>query len=66
MLEKLALSDDDYEYLTKGIAAGVGIGILVGAFIGNIILTFAAGGLLGVFVGSLYSFYKKVKAKKAY
>ena len=38
MLEKLALSDDDYEYLTKGIAAGVGIGILVGPFIGNIIL----------------------------
>ena len=30
MIEKIILSDQDYEYLTKGIAIGVGIGTLVG------------------------------------
>ena len=30
MVEKIMLSDKEYEYLTKGIAIGVGIGIVSG------------------------------------
>lgn len=30
LFKKVLLSDKDYEYLTKGIAMGVGIGILIG------------------------------------
>lgn len=58
------VSEEEYVYLTKGIAIGVGIGIFVGAFIGNIILTFAAGGVIGICGGLLYSTYKKFKKKQ--
>ena len=47
-MEKFMLSEEGYEYLTKGIAIGVGIGIFAGAFLGNIIFTFAAGGVIGM------------------
>lgn len=60
-LEKIILSDKDYEYLTKGIAIGVGTGILVGAVAGNITLTFAAGGVIGILSSLIYSAYKKIK-----
>lgn len=58
-LEKMILSDKDYEYLTKGIAIGVGTGVLVGAIIGNITLTFAAGGVIGILSAFIYSIYKR-------
>lgn len=61
MLDKLVLSDKDYEYLTKGIAGGVGIGTLVGVVFGNITLAFAAGGVIGIIVAVIYSYYKKSK-----
>ena len=53
---KFMLSEEDYEYLTKGIAIGVGIGIFVGAFFENIIFTFAAGGVIGMISGLIYLF----------
>ena len=53
MLKKLILSEKDYEYLTKGLASGVGLGIIIGALAGDILFFFALGGI--------FSFYKKVK-----
>lgn len=61
MLDKLVLSDKDYEYLTKGIAGGVGIGILLGVIVGNITLTFAVGGVIGTILAVIYLYYKKSK-----
>lgn len=63
MLDKLVLSDKDYEYLTKGIAGGVGLGILLGVVVGNITLTFAAGGVSGIIIAVVYSYYKKLKKR---
>lgn len=62
-LEKLILSDEDYDYLAKGIAIGAGIGIFAGVFIDNIILTFSAGAVMGIIFSIGYSFYKKYKNK---
>jgi hypothetical protein len=58
------LSEEDYEYLTKGIATGVGAGIFIGAITGEIILVFAAGGIIGMVGGLIYSKYKKIKKKE--
>lgn len=60
MLEKFILSEKDYEYLTKGIATGVGMGIVIGAFVGNITLAFATGGVVGIVLAFGYSSYKKI------
>lgn len=63
MLEKLILSDQDYDYLARGIATGAGIGILLGFFVDNIILTFSACSVIGIISALGYSFYKKSKSK---
>ena len=63
MLEKLVLSDQDYDYLAKGIAVGAGIGILLGFFIDNIILTFSACSVIGIISSLGYSFCMKSKSK---
>lgn len=60
-LEKMILSDKDYEYLTKGIAIGVGTGVLIGTIVGNVTLTFAAGGVIGILSAFIYSIYKRKK-----
>lgn len=60
-LEKMILSDKDYEYLTKGIAVGVGTGVLIGTVVGNVTLTFAAGGVIGILSAFMYSIYKRRK-----
>ena len=60
-LEKIILSEKDYEYLTKGIAAGVGLGIIIGVVAENIILFFALGGVIGIIGASLLSIIKKIK-----
>ena len=39
------------------------MGIFAGAFLGNIIFTFAAGGVIGMISGLIYSTYKKFKKK---
>lgn len=64
MVEKMMLSDKDYEYLTKGIAAGVGIGTIIGMLLQDIILGFAAGGVLGIILAFVYSYYRKIKSHK--
>ncbi len=44
MWGKLILKETDCEILTKGIASGVGIGILSGVIAGEVILLFSLGG----------------------
>ena len=61
MLKKLILSEKDYEYLTKGLASGVGIGIITGSLVGDVLFFFALGGILGIIGSGIFSFYKKVK-----
>ncbi|MEN8076372.1 hypothetical protein ABFP60_05370 [Clostridioides difficile] len=61
MWKKLILSEKDYEYLTKGLALGVGVGIIIGALLENVLLFFALGGVLGIIGASVFSFYKKFK-----
>lgn len=61
MLEKIEITEEDYECLAKGIAIGVGIGVLVGAFTGNITFTFALGGVIGILLSLGCSFFKKYK-----
>ena len=62
MVEKIMLSDKDYEYLTKGIASGVGIGTIIGMLLQDIILGFAAGGV--IILSFVYSYYRKAKSHK--
>lgn len=59
MLEKVILSEQEYEYLTKGLALGVGIGTLIGLILENTILGFAFGGVSGIILSLIYSHYKK-------
>ena len=63
MWKKLILSEKDYEYLTKGLAAGVGIGIIIGSMAENILLFFALGGVLGIIGATIFSTIKKFKLK---
>lgn len=61
MLEKISLTDRQYENLAKGLAFGVGAGIILGAIVGNVALGFAAGGVIGI-IGSLcYSYFTKAR-----
>ena len=62
MLEKIILSDQEFEYLTKGIAFGVGIGTLIGLLLENAILGFSFGGVSGI-ISLIYSHYKKATNK---
>ena len=61
MVEKLFLSEKDYEYLAKSIILGVVIGIFIGIAIDNIVLAFSACTAMGIFFSFLYSLYKKFK-----
>lgn len=63
MWKKLILSEKDYEYLTKGLAAGVGLGIIIGSMAENILLFFAFGGVLGIIGATIFSTIKKFKLK---
>ena len=42
-------------------AAGVGLGIIIGVIAENIILFFAIGGVIGIIGASLLSIIKKIK-----
>ena len=59
MLEKMCLTDKEYEYLAKGIAIGTGSGIFIGAIVGNVSMVFAIGGVIGIIGALIYSWYKK-------
>ena len=63
MLDKLSLTDKENDLLAKGIAIGVGVGILVGALLNYVALGFAAGGVGGILVSLIYSFYLRMRKK---
>lgn len=60
-MKNFMLSDEDYERLSKGIASGVGIGIIIGAILENITLFFALGGVIGILVTLCYSIIRNNK-----
>lgn len=60
MLEKIMLTDREYENLGKGLAIGVGIGIVAGSIVNLTTFCFALGGVLGI-LGSLI--YSKINKK---
>lgn len=61
MLEKLFLSEKDYDYLAKSIILGAIIGIFIGIVINNIVLAFSVCTAIGILLSFLYSLYKKFK-----
>ena len=63
MWKKLILSEKDYEYLTKGLASGVGLGIIIGSLAGDVLFFFALGGVLGIICATIFSTIKKFKIK---
>lgn len=56
------LKGKEAEYITKGIAIGVGSGIVIGALLNNVSLFFAIGGTVGVFGSFAFMMYRRVKS----
>lgn len=54
---------DDNREIGLGICFGSGIGIVMGAVFDNVVLGLSAGGVLGVLIGIMVQFLKKVKQR---
>ena len=52
---------DDNREIGLGICFGSGIGIVIGAVFDNVVLGLSAGGVLGILVGIMVQFLKKIK-----
>lgn len=63
-MDKIILSDKDLDYLAKGLAIGSGIGIFLGIFIDNIVLSFSGCSIIGIVISLIYSKYKSIKRGK--
>ena len=61
MFEKLNLSDKECDNIIKGVAYGVGIGILIGSLLNKVAFFFAAGGVIGIVLSLAYSFFVRDK-----
>ncbi len=61
LFKNILLSEKDYEYLTKGIASGVGIGTFIGLLFGEVIFLFSLGGVIGVILPSIVIIIRKFK-----
>ncbi|GAA0819874.1 hypothetical protein [Clostridium tertium] len=59
--DRLFLSDEEIKVLAIFLAYGVGIGVLVGLFVGNIQLCFALGGVISILVSLIKTFIERVK-----
>lgn len=59
--DKLFLSEEELKLLTTFLAYGVGIGVLVGLFTGNIQLCFALGGVISILISLLKIFINRIK-----
>lgn len=57
----LFLSDEEIKVLAIFLAYGVGIGVLVGLFVGNIQLCFALGGVISILLSLIKTFIERVK-----
>ena len=64
MWGKLILKEKDCEILTKGIASGVGIGILIWLIVGEVILLFSLGGIIGIIISSIRIILNNKKSKE--
>ncbi|MGL5378504.1 hypothetical protein [Clostridium sp.] len=62
MLKKMYMSEEELDYVAKGIAIGVSCGIIAGVIGGEMILGFSAGGVVGILGAFGYSAYKKIKS----
>lgn len=63
MLEKIMLTDKEYENLAKGLAIGVSLGTIIGAVINLTTFCFTLGGVIGVIGSLIYSKINKNKWK---
>lgn len=54
---------DDNREVALGICFGSGIGILVGAVLGNAAFGLSGGGVIGILVGCSVRLYKRIKYK---
>ncbi|WP_291650302.1 hypothetical protein [Clostridium sp.] len=59
--DRLFLSDEEIKILAIFLAYGVGIGVLVGLFTGNIQLCFALGGVISILISLIKTFIERVK-----
>ncbi len=59
--DKLFLSEEELKLLTTFLAYGVGLGVLVGLFTGNIQLCFALGGVISILISLLKIFINRIK-----
>lgn len=64
MLEKISVTEKQWDNLAKGIAVGTGLGIVIGAIVGQIVLLFSAGGVIGIIVSLIYSWINDRKKNK--
>jgi len=58
-LDKIIISEKDYENIAKGIAFGSGIGIFLGLIFDNIIFFFSVGSVVGIIISFIYSNIKR-------
>lgn len=63
VFNKISLTEEENEYLAKGIAVGAGLGVLLGVAVDNVVFGFSLGGVLGVLGSLAFSLYKKHKNK---
>lgn len=59
LVTEKAYTDDNKE-VGLGICFGTGIGIILGAIVGNVILGLSAGGVMGILISLAVRLYKKV------
>ncbi|MCR1951020.1 MULTISPECIES: hypothetical protein [unclassified Clostridium] len=59
--DRLFLSDEEIKILAIFLAYGVGLGVLVGLFVGNIQLCFALGGVISILISLIKIFIGRVK-----
>lgn len=59
--DRLFLSDEEIRILAIFLAYGVGIGVLVGLFVGNIQLCFALGGVISILISIIKVFIERAK-----
>lgn len=59
--DRLFLSDDEIKILAILLAYGIGVGVLVGLFLGNVQLYFALGGVISILVSLIKTFIGRVK-----
>lgn len=62
--EGLFLTEEETKTLTMYLAYGVGLGVLVGMFVGNIELFFALGGVVAIVISLIKTFINRLRKVK--